>query len=114
MLCINPKKWEDYFPLVEFSYNNGYKKSLKMSPFEVLYDRKCRVPIIWDNLVEKITIGPELLKEMEHAMIKIRQNLKIAQDRHKSYENIKRTHKEFKVGDHVYLKVNPKISSLLA
>jgi hypothetical protein len=29
-----PKKWEDYLPLVEFAYNNGYQESLKMSPFE--------------------------------------------------------------------------------
>jgi hypothetical protein len=32
-----PKKWEDYLPLVEFAYNNGYQESLKMSPFEALY-----------------------------------------------------------------------------
>jgi hypothetical protein len=34
-----PKKWENYLPLVEFSYNNGYYESLKMSPFEALYGR---------------------------------------------------------------------------
>jgi hypothetical protein len=34
-----PKKWEDFLPLVEFTYNNGYQESLKMSPFEVLYGR---------------------------------------------------------------------------
>ena len=34
------KKWEDYLPLVEFSYNNGYQESLKMSPFEALYGRQ--------------------------------------------------------------------------
>jgi hypothetical protein len=107
-----PKQWEEYLPLVEFSYNNGYQESLKMSPFEVLYGRKCRVPISWDNPVDKITLGPELLKEMEQAMIKIRQNLKVAQDRQKSYADSKRTHKEFKVGDHVYLRVKPKRSSL--
>ena len=28
-----PNKWEDYLPLVEFSYNNGYQESLKMIPF---------------------------------------------------------------------------------
>jgi hypothetical protein len=31
------KKWEDYLPLVEFSNNNGYQDSLKMSLFESLY-----------------------------------------------------------------------------
>jgi ribosomal protein L21E len=45
---------------------------------------------------------------MEQAMIKIRKNLKVAQDRKKSYAERKRTHKEFKVGDHVYLRVKPK------
>jgi hypothetical protein len=61
----HPKKWEDYLPLVEFSYNNGYQKSLKMSPFEALYGRKCNIPINWDNLVDWITLGPDMLKEME-------------------------------------------------
>jgi hypothetical protein len=57
-----PKKWEDYLPLVEFSYNNGYKKSLKMCPFEALYGRQCEIPISWNNPVDKITIGPNMLK----------------------------------------------------
>jgi transposase InsO family protein len=35
-----PSKWEDYLHLVEFTYNNGYQASLKMSPFEALYGRK--------------------------------------------------------------------------
>ena len=38
-----PSKWEDYLHLVEFSYNNGYHTSLKMSPFEALYGRKCNM-----------------------------------------------------------------------
>jgi hypothetical protein len=45
-------------------------------------------------------------------MTKIRQNLKLAQDRKKSYVDNKRTNKEFKVGYHVYLRVKPKRSSL--
>jgi hypothetical protein len=60
-----PSKWEDYLYLVEFSYNNGYHASLKMSPFEALYGRKCNTPISWDNLVDIVVLGPELLKEME-------------------------------------------------
>jgi hypothetical protein len=35
-----PSKWEEYLHLVEFSYNNGYQASFKMSPFEALYGRK--------------------------------------------------------------------------
>jgi transposase InsO family protein len=40
-----PSKWEDYLHLVEFSYNNGYQASLKMSPFKDLYGRKCNTPV---------------------------------------------------------------------
>jgi hypothetical protein len=71
-----PSKWEDYLHLVEFSYNNGYQASLKMSPFEALYGRKCNTPISWDNPADRAVVGPELLKEMEEKMLKIKQNLK--------------------------------------
>jgi hypothetical protein len=36
-----------------------------MSPFEALYGRKCRVPISWDYPVDRITLGPDMLSEME-------------------------------------------------
>jgi hypothetical protein len=72
-----------------------------MIPFEVLYGRKCRFPISWDIPVDRFTLGPEFMKEMEHKMIKIRQNLKLTQDEQKSYADTKRTHKKFMVGDRV-------------
>jgi hypothetical protein len=49
---------------------------------------------------------------MEDQMIKIKQNLKDAQDRQKSYADKNKTHREFKVGDHVFLKVKVNRSSL--
>jgi transposase InsO family protein len=67
-----PSRWEDYLYLVEFAYNNGYHASLKMSPFEALYGRKCNTPMSWDNLVDRAVVGPELLKEVKDQMIKIK------------------------------------------
>jgi hypothetical protein len=107
-----PLKWEDYLHLVEFAYNNEYHASLKMSPFEALYDRKCNTLVIWHNPADRTIVGLELLKEMEDQMIKIKQNLKVAQDRKKSYVDKNRTHREFKVGDHVFLKVKANRSCL--
>jgi hypothetical protein len=49
---------------------------------------------------------------MEEKMIKIKQNLKVTQDRQKSYANKNKTHREFKVGDHVFLKMKANRSSL--
>ena len=56
-----PSKWEDYPHVAEFSYNNGYQTSTKMSPFEVLYDTKCTTPIRKDNPVDRLMVGPEML-----------------------------------------------------
>ena len=69
-----PTKWEDYLHLVYFAYNNGHQASLGMSPYEALYGRRRRTPVTWDNPVNRIVLGPELLKEMEQEVVKIRQN----------------------------------------
>jgi hypothetical protein len=92
-----PSRWKDYIHLVEISYNNGYRESLKMSRFEALYGRKCNTPLSWDNLVDRFVIGPELLKEMEEHLVKIRQNLKVAQDQHKCIIHI--------FTDHIFIKM---------
>ena len=99
-----PSKWEDYLHLVEFAYNNGYKDSLIMIPFEALYGRKCDTLVSWDNLVDRVVLGPQLLKDMEDQVVKIKQNLKATQDRQKVYADKNMTTREFKVGDHVLLK----------
>jgi hypothetical protein len=37
----------------------------------LLYGRKCNIPISWDNPVDKISLGPDMLKEMEQEVTKI-------------------------------------------
>ena len=45
-------------------------------------------------------------------MLRIKQHLKTARDRQRSYVDLKRTPREFKVGDHVYLILNLRKRSL--
>ncbi|GJT34725.1 putative reverse transcriptase domain-containing protein [Tanacetum coccineum] len=40
------KGWDRHLPLIEFSYNNSYHTSIKAAPFEALYGRKCRSPVL--------------------------------------------------------------------
>jgi hypothetical protein len=83
-----------------------------MSLFEALYGRKCNMLVIWDNPTNKFVIGPDLLKDMEEKMDKIKHNLNDAQDRKNIYADTCRTKREFRVGEHVFLKIKDKKSSL--
>jgi hypothetical protein len=53
--------WDKSLPYIEFSYNNSYQASLKMSPFEALYGRKCRTPLYWDQTSERQFYEPEII-----------------------------------------------------
>jgi hypothetical protein len=109
---MKPSKWEEYLHLVEFACNNGYQISNKMSPFEVLYDKRCTTPISLDNPVGRLMVGPEMLQEMDNTIRKVQRSLKEAHDRHKIYADLKIRHQEFQVGDHVYLNIKVRRSSL--
>jgi hypothetical protein len=99
--------WDKRLPYAEFSYNNSYQASLKMSPFQALYERSCRTPLQWDQPGEKQVFGPDILLEAEENIKMVRENLKIAQSRKQSYADTKRRELSFEVGDFVYLKVSP-------
>eukprot|EP00253_Pinus_taeda_P003529 PITA_03529 len=102
-------QWKEYLHLVEFAYNNGYHTSLQMSPFEVLYGRKCRTPSSWGGLEDKLRLGLKMLKEKEDMVKRVRSNLKAAQDRQKSFADRKRRCKEYQVDDHVYVEPEGEI-----
>jgi hypothetical protein len=99
--------WDKSLSYTEFSYNNSYQKSLQMAPFEALYGRKCRTPLFWNQTGESQVFGPDVFKNAEKQERMIRNNLKAAQSRQKSYANTRRRELTFEVGDYVYLKVSP-------
>ena len=72
--------WEKSLPHAEFSYNNSYQASLKMSPFEALYGRKCRTPLMWLEIRERSFFGPAKIKDAE-GVTQVQENLRIAQSR---------------------------------
>jgi hypothetical protein len=78
-----------------------------MSPFQALYGRSCRTPLQWDQPGEKQVFGPDILLEAEENIKMVRENLKIAQSRQRSYADTRRRELSFEVGDFVYLKVSP-------
>ena len=57
-------------------------------------------------------LGTDLLMDLEQLVTKVQLKLKEAQDHYKSYAYWKRKDKDFQLGDHVYLKLKGKQSSL--
>lgn len=57
-------------------------------------------------------LGHEMLKEMEEMVKKVRFNLKATQDRKNNFIDWKRKFGESQVGDHVYVRIQAKNSTL--
>ncbi|GJR95558.1 putative reverse transcriptase domain-containing protein [Tanacetum coccineum] len=70
------RSWNIHLPLADFSYNNSYHLSIRCAPFKAMYGRKCRSPVLWDDVGKvayKLSL-PEELSEV-HDMFHV-SNLK--------------------------------------
>ncbi|KAL0539379.1 hypothetical protein IC582_023591 [Cucumis melo] len=66
-----------------------------------------RSPVCWGEIGEQRLLGPELVQTTNAAIQKIRARMLTAQNRQKSYVDVRRKDLEFDVGDIVFLKVAP-------
>ena len=48
-----------------------------MSPFEIMYGRKCITPVSWDIPVDRLMTGPKMLQDMEQTVWEVQKNLKV-------------------------------------
>ncbi|MCO5580906.1 hypothetical protein L7F22_034779 [Adiantum nelumboides] len=107
-----PQKWIKFLHLVEFAYNFSHHWSLEMSPFKALYGQECLVPLRLADPTLHVPIAKSTLEMMDQQLLIIRDNLKRASDRQKSYADLHRSAKSFSKGEWVFLRVKPKRSSL--
>ncbi|KAH0781018.1 hypothetical protein KY290_000616 [Solanum tuberosum] len=97
--------WDDHLPLTEFAYNNSYHSRIQIAPYEAFYGRRYRSPVGW--LGEAALIGSDSVQDAMEKVKLIRDRLKTAQSRQKSYADVRRRELEFQVDDWVFLKVSP-------
>ncbi|GJR39903.1 putative reverse transcriptase domain-containing protein [Tanacetum coccineum] len=64
-------------------------------------------PVLWAEIRESSLTGPELVLETTNKVVMIKEKLKAARDRQKSYVDFRRKPLESEVGDRVMLKVSP-------
>jgi hypothetical protein len=63
--------------------------------------------LFWNETGEWKVSGPDILEEAEKQVRMVKENLRVAQSRQKSYADHIRRELSFEVGDFVYLKVSP-------
>lgn len=78
-----------------------------MAPYETLYVQKCRSPLGWFEVGELGLVGPDLVQQAVEKVKLIRERLRTAQSRQKSYSDTRRRDLEFDIDDWVFLKVSP-------
>ena len=67
--------------------------------------------MLWDEVGDRQLFGPDLIKESEEKVKLIRDRLKVAQSRQKSYADSKRKETIYEVGDRVTF-VSPRFEVL--
>ena len=107
--CVLDHKgsWDDMLPLIEFTYNNSYHATIGMAPYEALYGRKCQTPLCWYQDGESLIVGPEMVQQTTEKVKLIRERMRAAQSRQKSYADHGRRPLMFEEGEHVFLRVTP-------
>nr|GEY41863.1 hypothetical protein [Tanacetum cinerariifolium] len=85
----------------------SWHASIKAAPYELLYGRKCRAPICWNEVGERVIEGPELIEVTNEKVTVAKKKLKKARSRQKSYVDQHRRELAFNHEDHVFLKVSP-------
>ena len=98
--------WDQHLSLIEFAYNNSYQSTIQMAPYEVLYGRKCRSPIGWFKVGDHPLLGLDMVQDAVRKTGLVRDKMRAAQSRQKSYADNRHRELEFDVGDHVFLKIS--------
>lgn len=103
--------WNEFIPYILFAYRTSPQESTKLSPFEVLYGRIARSPLL-SGLVtaDDLKLDPqshsaEVAARFLTAYDIVRGNISIAQDRNRRSYNVDRREYDYNVGDLVWFQL---------
>ncbi|GKD31149.1 retrotransposable element Tf2 [Tanacetum coccineum] len=102
-----PKDWVKWLPLAEYWYNTNFYSSINNTPYEVVYGQPPPLHIPYVAKYNNVEAVDRTLHAREQTIQLLKFNLKKAQDRMKSQADKRRSEREFKEGDWVYLKLQP-------
>lgn len=107
MCGYEPQEWCKWFPLAEWWYNTHFHSSIKMTPYEVVYNQPPPTHLLYLPGSSSNDAVDRSLHRREQMLQVVKMNLSKAQDRMRSQADKHRTDRQFKQGDWVWLKLHP-------
>ena len=104
--CDIPNQWAEWLSLVEFWFNANFHTSLKLTPFEALYDFPPPKLQAYIPSTTRVHALDSLLSQRQEVLATLRGHLLVAQERIKFYVDKHRVLRSFQLGDWVYLDFN--------
>ncbi|XP_052622618.1 uncharacterized protein LOC128127915 [Lactuca sativa] len=111
---IHPGADKMYKDLKEYYWWPGMKKdiafyhtSIQCAPYEALYGCKCRSPLCWTEIGDRQLTRLDLIQETTNKIAIIKDRLKAARDRQKSYADNRQKPLEFQVRDKIIERIGP-------
>lgn len=107
MTCERPQLWSDWLPLAEYWYNTSYHSSALTTPFEIVYGQAPPVHLPYVPGQSKVQVVAKCLEDREKMLLLLEFHLLCAQHRMKQQADKHRSERSFKIGDKVFLKLQP-------
>jgi hypothetical protein len=112
-MSSTPNQWVKWLPLAELWYNSSYHSAMKCSPFKDLYGVDSVIAAVPSGALTDNTDVAITLDERQHFSDLLKEQLARAQNRMKTQADMKRSPRQFQVGEQVLLKLQPYVQSLV-
>ena len=109
-----PKRWMEWLPWAEFSYNTATHSATNMTPFQAVYGVPPPSLLSYVPGTTNVQAVDELLRSREEILCELKKNLIAAQSRMKFIADQRCRDVTFEVGDYVYLRLQSYRQSSVA
>lgn len=107
MTAETPRSWSKWLSLAEWWYNTTYHTAIHSTPYEIIYGQPPPLHLPYLPGESSSTVVDRSLQKREEVITMLKFHLLRAQNRMKQYADARRSPREFKIGDFVYLKLQP-------
>lgn len=107
MTADAPHTWSKWLPLAEWWYNTTFHSAIKSTPYEIVYGQPPPTHLPYLPGESSSVALDRSLQKREELIALMKFHLMRAQNRMKQYADTRRSDRDFKLGDFVYLKLQP-------